>query len=458
MARLVLTNAGEDVEVGGDIAIVGTTAPGEVVSILSGDVTLDASFNAGGDTVRLPGIASSFTIRLVGSTAVLSGLTSSVTIPIGPAGISVVFEDVTRTLLFDAQLGYPTFGTQRVTSSETGVLPAGLAGQLLGTDGADTLTGTANGEAIDGLGGNDSINGFAGDDFLRGGNGDDTIDGGAGDDELHGGAGNDRITDNEGDFVLVDGGSGNDTITVDNLAANSLDLSAGEGSDVVTVSVGEVGLAFIDAGSGADRVIVSTQGADVIVTLGADRDQMILPAGALGDRLGLTLVQDFEVGANGDTVDLTGALTSRLTNWSAGQNPFATGHLRLVDDYGNATLQVDRDGAGGPLDWQDLMVFAGVSTGALTKENFGGFDPAGAARAAGSFAVTQEVASAFPDDAPAPNSMAAVAPAASVEAIAPVLEYEADASSLSPVFDRDPMHLTGFNKFGYYEHHYFCFV
>jgi hypothetical protein len=54
MARVILTQPGEDVDVGGDLTVIGTRTGGEVITVLRGTIILNASFNAGGDTVRLP--------------------------------------------------------------------------------------------------------------------------------------------------------------------------------------------------------------------------------------------------------------------------------------------------------------------------------------------------------------------------------------------------------------------
>lgn len=377
MARLILTEAGEDVDVGGNVSVIGTLSAGEVITIIRGNVVLDPSFNAGGDTVRLQDLASSFTVRLSGSNAILVGATSSVTIPVGSAGLQVAFDDVVRTLRFDTTAGVVKLGDQTLSNSETGVLPVGATGQLLGTEGNDTLNGTAALDVIDGIGGNDTINGLGGDDFIRGGLGDDTIDGGAGDDQIIGGAGNDRIIDNEGTYAVLDGGAGNDRISVNNLAITSLNVTGGEGDDLIELTLGTAGFAIVSGGSGADRVVVTSgQGMDVSVSLGAGRDELVLPAGSLGNgNFGFTIVRDFEVGPNGDKVDLASALSGYLTNYTPGSNPFASGHLRLIDFFGNAYLQVDRDGASGSATFSDLINFAGVDKNALTAENFNGFDP-----------------------------------------------------------------------------------
>lgn len=418
MARLILTEPGEDVDVGGNVTIFGTTAPDEVITVIRGNIVFDPSFNVGGDTVRLPDMASAFTIRIVGSSVILASATATVTIPIGTAGLQVAFDDVIRTLRFDPVVNVAKLGDQTITSSETGVLPVGATTLVTGTEGADTINGTAAADVIDGLGGNDTINGLAGDDFIRGGLGDDTISGGDGEDEIYGGGGIDRITDNEGGYAVLDGGPGNDIITVDNHDITSFIVNGGDGDDVLQFSLGPVGFGSADTGNGADRVVVTSQGMEVSLLLGAGRDQLVIPAGALGTgEFGLTIVRDFEVGPNGDRVDLGDALASYLVNYTPGSNPFATGHLQLVDSFGNAFLKVDRDGPG-PSVSEDLINFAGIDISMFTAENFSGFNP---------------------------QATVAAAPAASLAAVS---EPELIAQDVNPFGDMayvatDPMNLFG---------------
>ena len=127
MARVILTQAGEDVDVGGDLTVIGTRSGGEVITLVRGTITLDPSFNAGGDTVRLPDDAGFFTVRLVGSSAVIAGLGLSVSIPVGSTGLQVSFNDVSRTLLFDAASSSVKLGDQTVTGVLANVAPAGAS-------------------------------------------------------------------------------------------------------------------------------------------------------------------------------------------------------------------------------------------------------------------------------------------------------------------------------------------
>jgi Ca2+-binding RTX toxin-like protein len=359
----------------------------------------------------------------LGATVILAAEDVTITIPIGTSGIQIAFDDVTRTLLFDTALNVARLGLQTITTVETGVMPFGASVMVVGTEGADTINGTTGDDVIDGLGGNDTINGLGGDDFLRGGLGDDTLIGGFGDDQIYGGGGNDRIIDNEGDYAVLDGGAGNDHISVANVVATSLNISGGDGDDRIDLTLGAVGVAYVDAGNGADRVTVSSLGAEVSVLLGAGRDELIFPAGALGTgNFGLTIIRDFEAGPNGDKVDLASALTGYLVNWTQGTNPFATGHLRLVSIFGNAFLEVDRDGGTGPGGFKQLINFAGLNKDTLTADNLGGLDPkASTATTAAAGIAAAAVPEAFAHEASPFDDLGYVSP----ELLNPATDYGA---------------------------------
>jgi Ca2+-binding RTX toxin-like protein len=158
-AKLILTQAGQDLTVGGNVAVLGTSAPGEVIEIVRGDVTLDASFNAGGDTVVLPGSAGSYTAVLTGSFVTIEGGDLSVAIPVGTSGIGVQFADSTRTLGIES--GQVRLGSQQVTSIEQSVAASGAAlvdPAETGPDSFAKLILTAPGQDVD-IGGNVSVTG-----------------------------------------------------------------------------------------------------------------------------------------------------------------------------------------------------------------------------------------------------------------------------------------------------------
>jgi Ca2+-binding RTX toxin-like protein len=377
LARVILTQPGEDVDIGGDVTVFGTRSGGEVITVLRGVIVLDPSFNAGGDTVRLPDDAAFFTVRLVGSSAVLQGLGVTVTIPVGPAGLQVAFNDVTRTLLFDPASSKVRLGEQILTAAVANVSPAGGPATLIGTAGPDVITGTEGNDVIDGLGGADRINGGAGNDILRGGAGSDDLDGSFGSDQIFGGPDADRITDNEGASTYIDGGTGNDWILVDNLVGTSFQLFGGDGDDYFDISVGATGTCVIDAGAGQDRLVLDTNGIAITATLGSGRDELVLSDTALvSPRHGRITVTDFQPGAFGDTVEFLRALSTAAVSWDQSSNPFASGYLRLIDRDGSAVLQFDRDGPGSTLNgFRDVLVFTGMTASALTRDNLEGFEP-----------------------------------------------------------------------------------
>ncbi len=117
MARTILTTPGEDVDVGGTVAVIGTRSPGEVITITRGNISLDASFNAGGDTIVLPGNSGTYTIRLSGSQAIIESGGTRVSVPLGTAGTEFQFDDNTFSLRIDAATGSALLGEQQLTST-----------------------------------------------------------------------------------------------------------------------------------------------------------------------------------------------------------------------------------------------------------------------------------------------------------------------------------------------------
>jgi hypothetical protein len=91
--------------------------------------------------------------------------------------------------------------------SVTGVIQttivADVAGNQVGTSGADNIVGGAGDNALAGNAGNDTISGGDGNDYVYGGGGNDTLSGGIGNDVLEGGTGADNLTGNAGNDVFV---------------------------------------------------------------------------------------------------------------------------------------------------------------------------------------------------------------------------------------------------------------
>lgn len=162
MARAILTQRGEDVILGGGstttpLQVVGTTSPGEVVTIIEGYIELDASFNQGGDTITLPGLATDYRYFFLGSQLALTNADQNqklepgeviILIPLGPNGMAVGFrgdelnadDNEVRTLV--VQSGDIFLGDQeleRGDPGDLGRLQPGSSRTTL-TSGADTVS------------------------------------------------------------------------------------------------------------------------------------------------------------------------------------------------------------------------------------------------------------------------------------------------------------------------------
>lgn len=184
---------------------------------------------------------------------------------------------------------------------------------LSGGQGNDTISGDSEfGDQMDGGAGNDLIT--LGDGRLMGdvrvshshalgGSGDDTITGGLAGDMAQGGAGNDQITGGDGQDGL-DGNAGDDTL---NGGAQNDSLGGHAGKDSI---LGDIGDDLIDGGTGAD-VLRGDNGRDSIQggdgndnALGGNHDDVIM--GGLGqDKLNGNAGNDSLYGDDGNDL-LTG--------------------------------------------------------------------------------------------------------------------------------------------------------
>ncbi len=237
---------------------------------------------------------------------------------------------------------------------------------ITGTEGTDTITGTAGDDHIKGLGGSDTINAGAGDDIVEGGDGDDILDGQTGSDTLYGGAGDDWLyARDDGGTDYLYGGDGNDRLSLTRQSGTAF-LDGGAGNDIITVqqfsgqATVDAGSVTVDAGSGNDIIRLWT-GAHVTLGTGADTIDM----GNASSRYHST-VTDF---GSDDAIDMAGLLNSD-TNWSGTGNPFATGHIRLVQN-GNDTLVEVLTSSG----YITSLTLQNVQASSLTASNFSGFAP-----------------------------------------------------------------------------------
>lgn len=119
-ARLFLEASG-DVTVSGAFTVIGTTEA-EKVTVLAGKVTLDSSFNLGGDTIVLDAAIKDFTAVRSGSNAVLHSGAIDLSAPAGLKGMQLAFDDGERTLRINESIGAIVIGDQALT-----LTPAPLA-------------------------------------------------------------------------------------------------------------------------------------------------------------------------------------------------------------------------------------------------------------------------------------------------------------------------------------------
>jgi VCBS repeat-containing protein len=284
----------------------------------------------------------------------------------------------------------------RTIAAKQGLDPVpGIESMSDATEGADSIVGTDGDDVIDGLGGNDFIEGLGGSDLLIGGDGVDWLFGGEGDDVLRGGAGDDSLRDDSGNDQLF-GEDGNDYLSAGYDSVDDLLIDGGAGDDEILASFNQEGqtrtalvlggtghdriqgqagglntVVTIDAGEGNDFLTLirsNSNSADYVVTLGAGAD-FLRGAISTSTLSGLSIT-DFETGDAGDAIQMSLAV---LTGWDRITNPFATGHLRLVQSGADTLLQVDLNGTAGGASFVTQTAFVNVSATDLTARNLGGY-------------------------------------------------------------------------------------
>ncbi len=217
----------------------------------------------------------------------------------------------------------------------------------------NTITGTTGSDSIVGGNMNDAIVGDAGDDILSGGDGHDTLSGGAGDDTLSGNAGIDNLSGGAGSDNLF-GGDGSDVLE----GGDDADmLDGGIGDDILVAGSGDdaafggAGDDSIEGGQGLDT-LYGGAGSDILFG-GEDEDDLF---GGLGDDIltggdhadtftwqlidsgAVDTITDFEVGADGDVLDLSDLLQGEDTGSLSDYLHFSS------DGNGGTVIDIDTDG------------------------------------------------------------------------------------------------------------------
>jgi Ca2+-binding RTX toxin-like protein len=289
--------------------------------------------------------------------------------------------------------------TDNAGAKASDVFTLSIGGDIIGTELADNLIGTNGDDNIIGLGGNDTIDGREGNDTIRGGYGNDVLNGGDGDDTFlvsvlyegndiyNGGNGKDTIKAQNsninielaGDFgvansieeitangntginvfgdannnildftntiltnVVVNGASGNDTIT-GNSQANTLGggygndvLNGGDGDDTFLVSVLYEGNDIYNGGNGKDTI--KAQNSNINIELAGDFGvaNSIEEITANGNT-GITVFGD----GNNNILDFTNTVLTNVVVNGASGNDTITGNSQantLGGGYGNDVL------------------------------------------------------------------------------------------------------------------------
>ncbi|HZG07708.1 MAG TPA: calcium-binding protein [Allosphingosinicella sp.] len=260
---------------------------------------------------------------------------------------------------------------------------------LIGTDAGETLTGTAGDDTIEGRGGSDTLIGGGGADLMFGGAGFDRLEGGTGDDILHGEGDADLLNGQEGDDLvyggegadtiqlghgadLAYGGSGNDAFYFYQAGASgkSSALYGEEGDDLISIRSYNAAHLVADAGAGADRIYLGAITGTLILTLGAGADQIFLEGDFLNNPVpDAVTITDFQSGTDGDSIAFGTGLAAFTTGWDGASNPFATGHLRLVQSGANTLIQIDRNGGGDG--WQTIFKLENLAAATLGTASIG---------------------------------------------------------------------------------------
>jgi Ca2+-binding RTX toxin-like protein len=239
-----------------------------------------------------------------------------------------------------------------------------IMANFIGTSGADTLNGTNDNDFISGGNGDDVLNGLLGIDYILDGLGDDMVDGGGG---------NDTIQSHDGGADLLSGGDGDDRISVVRWAARSdtFTVSGGEGKDRIEVKLFGANEADVDAGDGDDFIELTGMEGQYRLTLGGGSDTVAIWARIPTNSPVSVTIADFQPGDEGDRLDFHGLFLYTFTNWDHNQNPFATGHFRLVQDGANARLEMDDNGGGNA--FRALITFTNANASLFTSRNLDGF-------------------------------------------------------------------------------------
>ncbi len=141
MAKVILSPNDKFVSIGARMfaEITGTRADETIELASNGRATFDPSFNRGGDTIRIKGAVADYFASLSGSNVVITSANGAeITIPIGSAGMTLQFNDLSGVLLYD---GMPKFNGKAI-----GTVPVALSNSDLPPVPIVVLAGQSNAE------------------------------------------------------------------------------------------------------------------------------------------------------------------------------------------------------------------------------------------------------------------------------------------------------------------------
>ena len=81
------------------------------------------------------------------------------------------------------------------------------------------------------------------------------------------------------------------------------------------------------------------------------------------------VITDFTTGESGDVLDFSDLLKNAAVNYS-GENPFATGHIKLVQSGNDTLFQFDADASGDASQLLTVAVLKSSSASQLLSNNF----------------------------------------------------------------------------------------
>lgn len=303
---------------------------------------------------------------------------------------------------------------------ENNTVPTGANDVLVGSEGNDAIAGLGSDDKILGKAGNDLLFGNNGNDrieggedvdLLVGGSGDDTLIGDTGDDFIFGNSGNDRMIWNNGDGSdFMRGGAGLDVTEVNgaveagdefelraigkqvdfervnlgNFSLNiketeAMEINGGGGDDSLTVedlARTAIETVTFNGGKGKDTLDASASTQTIVADGGRGRD--LLTSGSGDDTLSGGAGNDVLSGGNGDDTLLGGTGNDRLLGGN-GNDVTDGGEGNDTADFSDIPFAIDADLAAGTAQYvvngnlvQDTLVsIENLTGGSLNDTLFG---------------------------------------------------------------------------------------